>query len=237
MKSKRKLFVLLFALTIIVSFPMAAQAKVKLNNKRITIYEGQSVALELQGTTQRAKWSSNKTKIARVWENGKNKIAIIGRKKGKCTITARVGKKKYVCKVSVKKAEYDTITITKDNYKQYFAVYAFDHEGYERDDLGLDNPKIFTCCYLSLKPEYLQLLEADKLSSEAHFDDLLLEALRYSQYIGPRPKMLISTGTAMFMWLDEFDKSAVDMDYINRYCYNYFNNIKNVSGTLILRKE
>lgn len=82
--------------------PDAAQAKkkkVKLNKKKVTLYEGKTVKLKVQGTKKKVKWSSNKKKVATVSQKGKVKA----KKKGTAKITAKIGKKKLVCKVTVKK--------------------------------------------------------------------------------------------------------------------------------------
>lgn len=82
--------------------PDAAQAKkktVKLNKKKVSLYEGKTVKLKVQGTKKKVKWSSNKKKIATVSSKGK----VTAKKKGTAHITAKIGKKKLVCTVTVKK--------------------------------------------------------------------------------------------------------------------------------------
>lgn len=72
-------------------------AAVRLNYSKIILYKGQSKKLALTGTAKAAKWSSSNKSIVTV-KNGK----ITGRKKGTATITAKISKKKYTCKVTVK---------------------------------------------------------------------------------------------------------------------------------------
>lgn len=76
-----------------------AAGKVRINKKKVTIYTGKTVKLKIKGTTKRAKWISSNKKVATVNKKGQVK----GKKAGKATITAKVGKKKYKCKVIVKK--------------------------------------------------------------------------------------------------------------------------------------
>ncbi len=77
-----------------------AASKVKLNKKKITLYVGKTTTLKVKGTKKKVKWSSSKKSVATVSSKGKVKA----KKKGTTTITAKVGGKKYKCKVTVKKA-------------------------------------------------------------------------------------------------------------------------------------
>ena len=74
--------------------------KVKLNKTKATIYNGATLQLKLKGTNEKVKWSSSSKKIAVVDKKGK----VTAKKKGKATITAKVGNKKYTCKLTVKPA-------------------------------------------------------------------------------------------------------------------------------------
>lgn len=73
-------------------------AKVKLNKKTVTINVGKTVQLKIKGTSKKAKWSSSNKNVATVSKKGKVK----GKKAGTAIITAKVGKKKLKCKVTVK---------------------------------------------------------------------------------------------------------------------------------------
>ena len=77
----------------------AASKKVKLNKTKATIYVGKTVTLKVKNTKKKVKWSTSNKKVATVTKKGKVK----GKKAGKATITAKVGKKKYQCKITVKK--------------------------------------------------------------------------------------------------------------------------------------
>ena len=77
-----------------------AAAKVKLNMRRATIFNGQTLRLKLSGTKDKVTWSSSDRKVARV--NSKGKVS--AKKAGTAVITAKVGRKSYKCKVTVKPA-------------------------------------------------------------------------------------------------------------------------------------
>ena len=63
----------------------------------VTLSVGQSKNLKLSGTSKNPKWSSNKKAVATV--DRKGKVTAVG--KGTATITAKLGSKKYTCKVLV----------------------------------------------------------------------------------------------------------------------------------------
>lgn len=75
-----------------------AAAKVKISKKKATIIKGKTLQLKVNGTKKKAKWSSNKKSVATVNNKGK----VTAKKAGKVTITAKIGKKKYKCVVTVK---------------------------------------------------------------------------------------------------------------------------------------
>lgn len=74
-----------------------AASKVKLNKKKATLIKGQTLKLKLSGTKSKVKWSSSKSSIASVNSSGK----VTAKKKGSATITAKVEKKTYTCKITV----------------------------------------------------------------------------------------------------------------------------------------
>lgn len=97
---KLMVIVLAFAMSLsIVPEPMDAASKVKLNRSRLTLYVGHTSVLRVKNNHKKVKWSSSKRTVAIVTKEGKVKA----KKKGKCNITAKVGGKKYVCRVTVKK--------------------------------------------------------------------------------------------------------------------------------------
>lgn len=95
------IFVVVLSISMISTTNVSAAKKVKLNKTKATIYVGKTITLKLKNNKKKVKWTTSNKKIATVNKKGKVK----GKKAGKVTITAKVGKKKYKCKVTVKKQE------------------------------------------------------------------------------------------------------------------------------------
>ena len=134
MKQTKKVISIVLALVLVLSLSLlpetsisAAPKKVKLNKTKVTINVGKTVTLKLKNNKKTVKWSTSNKKVAIVTKKGK----VTGKKAGKATITAKVGKKKYKCKVIVKQirpayavkisnnldanSAYDKISITIEN--------------------------------------------------------------------------------------------------------------------------
>ena len=90
-----------------------AASKVKLNKTVATITVGKKLTLKVKRTKKKVKWSSSKKAIASVTKKG----VVTGKKVGKATITAKVGKKKYKCKVTVKAKAKKTTAAKKTTTK------------------------------------------------------------------------------------------------------------------------
>nr|MBQ8253275.1 Ig-like domain-containing protein [Lachnospiraceae bacterium] len=89
---------LLTALMICVGAPLQAQAAVKINKTKKTMVIGNTYRLKISGTSKKVKWSSSNKKVATVSSKG----LVTAKKTGTATITAKVGSKKYKCKITVK---------------------------------------------------------------------------------------------------------------------------------------
>ena len=75
-----------------------AAAKMQISKKKATVTKGKTIKLRIKNAKgKKVRWSSSKKKIATV-KKGK----VTAKKAGKTTITAKVGKKKFRCKVTVK---------------------------------------------------------------------------------------------------------------------------------------
>ena len=81
-------------------FAAPASAAVKISKTSATLKVGQTLRLKVTGTKKTPTWKSSAKKIAAVSGKG----VVTARKAGKATITAKVGKKKLKCVVTVKKA-------------------------------------------------------------------------------------------------------------------------------------
>lgn len=78
-----------------------AKAAPRLNYRKVTLVQGKKKRLKVRNLSRRrkVKWYSTKKPVATV-----NKKGIVkAKKKGKATIVAKIGKKKYRCKIIVKK--------------------------------------------------------------------------------------------------------------------------------------
>ncbi len=75
-----------------------AKTKIKLNKTKLTLVKGKSYTLKVIGNKKKIKWSTSNKKIATVNSKGK----VTAKKKGVVTITAKIGSKKYKCKITVK---------------------------------------------------------------------------------------------------------------------------------------
>jgi len=86
-----------------------AKSRISINKKKVTICVGEKTRLKVN-TKKKIVWKTSKKKVAKV--NKKGLVSAI--KPGKATITAKVGKKRLTCKVTVKeepKLEYDNYTL------------------------------------------------------------------------------------------------------------------------------
>lgn len=99
-KKTMAFFLILAMLTLTCTTKHTVNAgNVYLNYSWYMITAGSSFDLKVMGTSKKVKWSSSNKKIASVNKKGK----VTAKKAGKVTITAKVSRKKYKCKVTVKK--------------------------------------------------------------------------------------------------------------------------------------
>lgn len=98
-KYQRIAISILLVAALIFSMPGTAKAKgkVKLNKTRMSVTIGSTVELKVKNTTKKVTWSSNKKTVASVNSYGE----VTGKKAGTAKITAKVGKKKLTCNVTV----------------------------------------------------------------------------------------------------------------------------------------
>lgn len=89
-----------------------AAAKVTLNVSKKTLCPESTLNLKVRGTTKKIRWKSNKASVASVSSGGK----VTAKKTGTAAITAKVGKKTYKCKITVKDHNYKEATCTKAGY-------------------------------------------------------------------------------------------------------------------------
>ena len=102
-KSLKKVSVLLTTFLLVVmclavDTTSVSAAKIKLNKTKLTLTQGKKYRLKVKGTKKKVKWSSTKKSVATVNKKG----VVTAKKKGTAYIKAKVGKKTYKCKVTVK---------------------------------------------------------------------------------------------------------------------------------------
>lgn len=97
---------------VVQTVPVFAASAVKLNKTKLTLKKGQTYQLKLSPDQKKVKWSSSKKNVVSVSKKGK----LTAKKAGNATITAKVGKKKYTCKVTVKN-KVATVLTTADKEK------------------------------------------------------------------------------------------------------------------------
>lgn len=98
----------------VTSTPADAKSKIKLSTTRVSLNGGASKTIKIKGTKKKVKWSvvSGKKNI-KLKNKKKTSVKIVGVKRGTAKVQAKLGKKKYICRVTVRKATpAKTITIT-----------------------------------------------------------------------------------------------------------------------------
>ena len=98
--------VFVMAVSVIPQGAFAAKKKVKLSKKAVTVTVGESVRIQLKNNKKKVKWvvASGKN-IITLSKKKKTGVTIKGKKAGKARVHAKIGKKKYICKVTVKKLD------------------------------------------------------------------------------------------------------------------------------------
>lgn len=104
MKNKgKKLFGAVVMMLMIALMAMPVSAAPKLSKKTASVTVGKTIKLKVKKANgKKIKWSSSKKSIATVSQKG----VVKAKKPGTVKITAKVGKKKLKCKVTVRKNEY-----------------------------------------------------------------------------------------------------------------------------------
>ena len=104
-KAKKTLAVALtFAMTVVMvpQSALAAKKQVKLNKKSVSVAVGKTVKVKLKNNKKKVKWTvvSGKKNVA-LSKKGKTGVTVKGKRVGKAKVQAKIGKKKYVCTVTV----------------------------------------------------------------------------------------------------------------------------------------
>lgn len=107
---------IMFLLALMVMFCMTSPVSAaSISKKKVTVCTGQTVQLKVNGNRKKVKWSSSNRAVGTVTQKGK----VSAKKKGTTTITAKIGKKKYTCKVTVESPKLSKTSITVKTGKTY----------------------------------------------------------------------------------------------------------------------
>ncbi len=111
MRKSRKMLAILLSLSMVVggaalTSPASADAakkKAALSAKNLTVKVGQSKKLKLKNNKKKVTWSvTSGKKYVTLKAKKKTGVTVSGKKAGKAKVQAKIGKKKYICTVTVK---------------------------------------------------------------------------------------------------------------------------------------
>lgn len=87
-----------------------AASSIRINKSKVTLIKGQTTKLKIVGTKKKAKWYTSKKSVAVVTQTGK----IVAKNKGVANIIAKIGNKKFVCRVTIEipKMSKTSLTLT-----------------------------------------------------------------------------------------------------------------------------
>lgn len=100
-KEIRKIAVSLFVMMMLVMLNVCNVSAAQLNKKSIILVKGKSYTLKISGTSKKATWKISKKAVAKLTSKKKKSVKIKAVRRGKATVSAKVGKKTYRCKVTV----------------------------------------------------------------------------------------------------------------------------------------
>lgn len=94
---KKWIIALLICAFVMCPFQTKAASKVTINKKSAVVIKNKTLQLKINGTNKKIKWSTSNKNVAKVSAKGK----VTAKKAGAVTVTAKIGSKKYNCKVIV----------------------------------------------------------------------------------------------------------------------------------------
>ncbi len=89
-----------------------AKGKTSINPAKLTITQGKTKTIKLKNNKKKVTWNvvSGKTNIA-LKNKKKTGVQVIAKKQGTAKVQAKIGKKKYICKVTVKGEQVETMDV------------------------------------------------------------------------------------------------------------------------------
>ncbi|MBO5487091.1 MAG: Ig-like domain-containing protein [Eubacterium sp.] len=177
MNQKRALRIFfLFVLMVTICFQAESQAKSikkpKLNKTKLSLTVGKTTTLKVKNTKKKVSWSSSKKSVATVSKKGK----VTAKKKGTATITAKVGKTKLKCKITVTKAKKKTSSGSVSNTGTNTGNTGGNNTGSTNNNAGTNSPttkpgiKIVSASVLNTHSVVVTLSEKQEL----HVDNFKL---------------------------------------------------------------
>lgn len=104
----RKTIAVILTVAMIISSIVGAESvgaktkKVSLSKKKLTLTVGKNVKLKLKNNKKKVKWSVSSKKVIKLKNKSKKGAIVKALKEGTAKVIAKIGKKKYVCRVIVK---------------------------------------------------------------------------------------------------------------------------------------
>lgn len=185
----KKWFLLMVMVIAVMMLPVTANAATRLNRKKVTLKAGKTVQLKVKGTRTKVRWSSSNKKVATVSSKGKVKA----RKAGKATITAKVGNRKYRCRITVK-TRTGSGTVSQRNavqtalrYLKYMPfskeglVEQLEYEGFSHDDAVYAVEHISVDWFDQAAEMAIRYLKYSSFSHKGLVDQLIYEGFTADQ--------------------------------------------------------
>lgn len=182
---KLNVLVLVMLLMVCVPHYTTKAATIQLNKKAIQLTTKQSYILKLSGTKQKPTWVTSNKNIAVVSSQGK----ITAKKPGTAVITAKIGSKRYSCKVLVN-SKNAIIPLGKKNQVFLGRVYI---ETWQHPMMGIEKSYILK---LAQPIKYRTEAGTVRRVSEIH----LFSQKDYSKYVGKYVFVRGFTVTAQTQW-------------------------------------
>lgn len=111
---KRKIFVAFLVLLLLFCPVKTAHAKgkISLNPTKLTVVQGKTKTIKLKNNKKKVTWSiiSGKTNIT-LKNKKKTGVQIIAKRQGMAKVLGKIGKKKYICKVTVKRKQVKNVDV------------------------------------------------------------------------------------------------------------------------------
>lgn len=195
--------ILMASLIVMPQMQNKVQAAVKISSTKKTMYKGYTYKLKVTGTDKEVKWSSSDKSKATV--NSKGKVYV--KKNGKVTITAKVGGKKYNCKVTIKNKPYKltqfstTFYDLKDVAKKHKYIGEIRNYGNYKYDLNGDGKK-----------DSIMVKRVETYDNEDNIEDLY-----YSLRINGTEIKKLDAYTDLYVV--DLDKSDKTMEVVLEYGY------------------